>query len=199
MTDNYVKDGDFSELFGVKLTGFARENHGVKFKADSVIENLKYPGTLNLECDANYASGYTDIAVLSECGASVAARTADSFNAPSENSLPILTEYKNGNGVALLLSYRNYPGNNAVYPIYKMIVKALLSSSHASAKLKVTGSDKVRFSLFYEEDGAARLYLLNTSFNDSSTVTVRVGSNANTVTLSPCELRTIEFENFMQF
>ena len=91
----------------------------------------------------------------------------------------------------MLLTYRNYPGSSAVYPIYKMIVKSLLAASHASASVKVTGSDKVRFSVFYEENGEARMYLLNTAFCDSSIVTVRAGKLVKTVTLAPCELRTI--------
>jgi hypothetical protein len=54
-------------------------------------------------------------------------------------------ENKLGDGVAIFLTHEKYPGNSVVYPVYKHLVKMLLSHSHNNAKIKVTGSDKVGF------------------------------------------------------
>ena len=187
----YINDGDFTELFGARIAGFERKNHGVKFKRDSIVENLKYPGTLNLECDANYPFGYCDYAKLSLSGAVAAAVLCDSFDPPKEGALPVLCEYKCGKGKALLFSHLAYPGAPSFYPLYRIVVKALLGASHAAADIKVTGSDRVRFSLFYDEGGVRKLYLLNTQFDDPACVTVRYDGKKIPVTLDPCELKTL--------
>jgi hypothetical protein len=54
-------------------------------------------------------------------------------------------ENKLGDGVAIFLTHEKYPENSVVYPVYKNLVKMLLSHSHNNAKIKVTGSDKVGF------------------------------------------------------
>jgi hypothetical protein len=101
-------------------------------------------------------------------------------------------ENKLGDGVAIFLTHEKYPENSVVYPVYKNLVKMLLSHSHANAKIKVTGSDKVRFSLFYEENGEETLYLLNTAYDAESTVNVICGDKSEKITLAPTELRTLK-------
>lgn len=189
----YINDGDFSELFGARMTGTVRKNNGIKFRPYSIVKNLKYPGTENMECDANYPAGYCDYAYLALSGAECAALLSDSFDPPSEDALPALIENKKGKGCALLFSHLVYPGSPAFYTVYRVVVKALLSVSHASADMQVTGSDKVRYSLLYDEGGREVLYLLNTAFDDSSSVTVRYKGTKIPVTLDPCELKSIEF------
>ena len=189
----YINGGDFTELFGARISGFERKNNGVKFRKDSIVKNLKYPGTLDFECDANYPGGYCDYARLTLSGAECAAYLSDSFNPPSADALPALIEYKKGKGCALLFSHIAFPGAPSFYTLYRIVVKALLSASHASAELKVTGSDKVRFSLFYDEGGREVVYLLNTAFDDPSAVTVRYKGKKIPVILQPCELKAIEF------
>jgi hypothetical protein len=71
----------------------------------------------------------------------------------------------------------------------------LLSHSHNNAKIKVTGSDKVRFSLFYEEDGEETLYLLNTAYDADSTVSVIRDGSIEKVTLAPAELRALKYKS----
>ena len=188
----YVRGGDFTDLFGVKLVGKTRENHGVKFYRDSIVENVKYPGTNNLECDANYPSGYADIARLELSGARAAAILADTFLPPEGETIPVLTENKVGEGSAILLSYLAYPGAPEVYPLYKIIVKALLRASHASADIKVAGSDKVRFSVFFDGEGKRQMWLLNTAFTGEDTVTVYYGGKSEVIRLSSGEVRVIE-------
>lgn len=188
---NYINDGDLSDLFGVKITGEDRLNHGVKFYTESAVQNLIYPATKDLECDANYPSGYATYATIKLKGARVLARLCNSFAPPTDNDLPVLTEYKNGKGVAMLLTHAHFPGHPAVYPIYKTVVKGLLNASHANAEIKVFGSDKVRYSVFSDNMNNKTLYLLNTSFDCPSTVGIKTKETTNYLTLTPCELKQI--------
>ena len=103
----------------------------------------------------------------------------------------ILTEYKNGKGVALFLTHVNYPGNMGVYETYKTVVKSLLTASHANAAVKVFGSDKVRFSVFSDDGGNKTLYLLNTAFDVPSSVGVIHKNKTEYYTLAPTELKIL--------
>ena len=191
---SFINGGDVSELFGVKITGVERENHGVKFYTGSNVKNVIYPATLDLNCDANYPAGYANVASVELDGAKVFARLCDAFSAPRDDEMPILTEYKNGKGTAMLLTYADFPGNPAVYPVYKTVVKALLTASHANAKIKVFGSDKVRFSVFSDKSGNKTLYLLNTSFDLSSSVGVSFKGKTESYTLAPSELKIVDLK-----
>ncbi len=188
---NYINNGNLLDLFGVKIIGEERLNHGIKFYTESGVKNLLYPATKDLECDANYPSGYANYSKIETCGAVVKARLCNSFTPPTNKDLPVLTEYKNGKGIAMFLTYADFPGNAATYPVYKTVVKGLLTSSHANAKIKVFGSDKVRFSVFKDTNGNYKLYLLNTAFDTISTVGVKTKSKTAHITLEPCELKQI--------
>ena len=187
----YIFDGDFSQLFGIKVKNFSRKNKGIKFYTNSLVKGLRYPATKNLECDANYPSGYSNICNLELCGGQVSARLCDSFLPPNDSDEIILTEYKNGKGVSMFLSYADYPANPAVFPIYKRIVKELLITSHRNAKIKVFGSEKVRFAVYFENQ-KYRLYLLNTSFDVPNTVGIMYNEKTTYVTLYQLELKIID-------
>lgn len=57
-----------------------------------------------------------------------------------------------------------YPGAAEIYPLYKIMVKAILAASHRTADIKVIGSDKIRFAV-YEDEEKYKVYILNTDFN----------------------------------
>ena len=111
-----------------------------------------------------------------------------SFGLNGAPGVPVVIENKVGKGVAILTTHVKYPGNGAVYPVYKNLVKMLLAHSHDRAEVKVAGSDKVRFSLFFEEDGKKILYLLNTAYDAQSSVKVIFGTDTYEITLAPMEL-----------
>ena len=83
------------------------------------------------------------------------------------------------------------PSNGAVFPVYRNLVKMLTSHSHDNAEVKVVGSDKVRFSLFFEEDGEKKLYLLNTAYDTVSVVKVLYNGKTEKYVLEPMELKTV--------
>lgn len=190
---DYVNGGDFSRLFGCRIAGYKRENHGVKFERESNVKGVKYPGTLDFACDPILWEGYADYAVLEPMGAEVKAALSAGFFSPIDKNIPVLLENKVGSGVAMLTSHRNYPGHPSCIEFYRLIVKLLLTASHANADLKVTGSDRVRFSLFYDGEGNEQLCLLNTMYDEPACVSVRYKGEKVSYVLEPCELKIIRF------
>ncbi len=188
---DYINGGDLSSLFGCRINGYTREDHGVKFERESNIPAMKYPGTLDLNCDPIFFDGYADYAILEPTTAEVKARLAASFDKEEELDTPVLLENKLGQGVAMLTSHRNYPGHPSIIELYKLIVKLLLTASHATADLKVTGCDKVRFSLFYDDNEREELCLLNTMYDAPAAVTVHYKGSRTDYILAPCELKVI--------
>ncbi|MFQ7035834.1 MAG: hypothetical protein ACLRTQ_09285 [Candidatus Borkfalkia sp.] len=171
----YICGGDWSELFGCKAGETLRVNSGVKFGKDSFVKNLRYPGTSNLWCDANYAAGFADYVRVTLCGGTARCVFSDSFQPPAEPHIPVVVEHSLGKGTSIFLTAQNYPGAPAVMPLYRQIVKAILAASHADADIRVTGSDRVRFSLFYDDvTGEEKLYLLNTSYAAKNEVTLHI-------------------------
>lgn len=189
----YVKDGDISELFGCRITGSVKRIHGTKFEPDSAVPGLKYPGTPNKVCDPIFTEGLASYATVEITTATQKAELYAAFNAKG-TGIPVILENKIGNGCAIFMTHESYPGNPAVYPIYRNVVKGLLAASHANADVKVIGSDKVRFSLFYDEDGHEVLYLLNTAYDVDSSVKVIRNGNTTDVRLAPMELRSLELK-----
>ena len=187
----YVNNGDLTDLFGVKIEGKTTENHGLRFYPHSSVKNLRYPGSPDLKGDAYYPNGYANIATIKLTGADVIARVTKEYEKPTIEQPVVLTENKVGKGVAIFLTYTDYPGASAVFPIYKLIVKALLTASHKNAEIKVFGSDKVRFTVFEEDNGDKYVYLLNTSFDVESTIGV-IYKKKKYYNLNPCELKKIK-------
>ena len=91
----------------------------------------------------------------------------------------------------MFLTVLDYPGNPTVYPIYKKVVKELLTASHRNAVVKVFGSDKVRFTTCFDGDKIC-LYLLNTSFDVPNTIGIIYKGKTTFVTLDACELKQVE-------
>lgn len=182
--------GRFERLFGCNIDAEGiRTNMGVKFVKNSLIPEVMYPGTDDYVCDPIYSSGYASYAKVELCGGSIGAVFDDSFFKTSEiSSLPIaLVENRLGDGVAVLLTSLDYPGHGAVYPLYRAIVRELITASHRSCDIKVYGSDKLRFAVY--EGG--KIYLLNTDYDSNIEVTIERNGKQSTYTLEPCELRII--------
>lgn len=187
----FVNHGDLRELFGCTITGRECCNHGVKFDDQSYIPGLQYPGTSNKVCDPVYPEGFADYAQVSLTGGTVRAALSDQFTAPTEDTLPVVIENKCGKGTAILTTHLAYPGDPAVAPVYGRLIKAILTASHANAKIKVTGSDKVRFSVFADNDTEVTMFLLNTSFDTPSFVRILYGTQQQDIVLEPLELRKL--------
>lgn len=191
--DKLLHGGKWRDFLGVEVTGAFRTNDGVKFVRDSEDGRILYAGTRNLVCDCNYAGGYASYARVRLCGAKAKAVFADSFFAPADfdAAAPALTEHRFGKGLVSLFTALDYPGENGVYDLYKTVVKEYCTATHRACELKVYASDKVRFSLFYEESGEEKLYLLNTDFSSAACVTVSYRGQTRKYRLRPTQLRAV--------
>lgn len=177
-------------LFGVRYTGeIFKSNNGVKFNYESLDEKLMYPGTKSLACDPIYASGYVNYARFALAGGNETAFINDSFK-KMPSIAPAVIENKVGDGIATLVASSNYPGNPALYPLYRAIVREMISASARDAEIQVLSSDRLRYAV-YEGN---KIYLLNTDYDlpIAVQITTRVSDKPLNLTLAPLELKAIE-------
>ncbi len=163
------RDGEFimpradklKKLFGARFTGeLLRTNNGVKFRASSVNKDFLYPGSKDFRCDPIYAGGYKDFARFELCGGEEAAFVSDSFSNDNKICTAVI-ENKIGDGVATLVTSINYPGHPALLPLYRMIVREMITASARNCDVKIIASDRLRYAV-YEGN---KIYLLNTDYD----------------------------------
>ncbi len=176
------------KLFGVKFTGeIRRTNDGVKFRYTSENKDLLYPGSKSLTCDPIYSAGYAAWAKTELCGAYDTAIVSDAF-LYEESGLPAVVENRVGEGIATLVTSTNYPGHPALLPLYRAMVREIITASSRDCEIKVLGSDRLRWSV-YEGN---KVYLLNTDYDMPITVKVIYKDSEQLVTLNSLEMKTIE-------
>ena len=187
---NFIHGGKVEELFGCKLdnVGF-RTNAGVKFQKASITERLMYPGTENYVCDPIYSHGYASYTDVELKGGTAAARLSESFvEEVGFSSLPAaLVENKLGKGTAILFTTLEHAGNGAVYPLYRTIVREIVTTSHRANSIKVYGAESVRFAIY---DGGV-IYILNTDYDACANVVIEKNGKIIKESLKPCELKKI--------
>jgi len=184
-----VNGGDISKLCGCTLTGKKLSyNYGVKFRAESIVPNFRYPTTLSNAVDPNFSEGYIDYAESILKGGTITATIEDSFRYVDNPGTPAIIEHKLGKGRVIFTLNTCYPGRNSFYPLYSLLVKELMRSAVSTAKVRVLGPDKLRYSVY--EDGS--VYLLNTDYDIEYTVTVYVNNEAQKFSLTPLELKHIK-------
>ena len=170
------KKGNFAEgleeLVGNKLSEETfRCNDGFKFVKYSTVDGVMYPGTGKLTCDPAWSAGYTNYVKIEPTTATPVCYVTDCFLREDEYMFPVITENKYGEGNVIFMATSEYPGAPEVFPLYKIMTKAVLAASHRTSDLKVIGSDKFRFAM-YEGEDIYKLYILNTDFNFENRVKV---------------------------
>ena len=184
-----IRNGDLSRLFGCRLTGgVTRLDLGVKFRTDSTVPNMLYPRALYAYADPLFAMGYVSYADIELDGGIVTATLEDSFRRVDHPGNPALIEHKLGKGTAILMTTTEYPGANAVYPLYRFLVRELFRAGTVSAKVKVAAPDAVRYTVY--KNGT--VYLLNTDFDATLTARVVADGFEKTITLPPLALYRVE-------
>ena len=179
-------------LFGAKFTGnIIKSNDGVKFDYVALNDNLKYPGTISHACDPIYAAGYVDYAVFELTSGRETAFISDSFGA-RPGKAPAVIENRVGDGIATLVTSIAYPGNPALYPLYRALVREMVRASNLECpNMRVIASERLRYAVYDYN----RVYLLNTDYDLPITVKIIFGdgdSREKTVTLEPLELKVIQ-------
>ena len=183
-----VSEEKIRKLFGCSFTGkIISSNAGIKFQYTSLDENVMYPGSRDLFCDPIYSAGYTNWAEFELSGGVETALLTDAF-VPDPSLLPAVVENKVGSGVATLVTAVDYPGQAALLPLYRAIVREMTTASARTADIRVLGSDRLRWSV-YEGD---KVYLLNTDYDMPITVKLIKGEKEIMVTLNSLELKSVQ-------
>jgi len=187
-------DVNWEELLGVKLSEETfRTNDGYKFAKYSTIDGVMYPGTKNFLCDPAWSAGYTDYVKITPTTATTVCYISDSFFPSLESQIPFITENKLGKGNVIFMANSEYPGDSAVFPIYKVMVKAALAASHRNADLKVIGSDKIRFAM-YEDEEKYKLYVFNSDYNMKQFVKVIFKGEEKELIVDSVGLEIVEYK-----
>ena len=193
---NTVREGELrlpdaskvEKLFGVRFTGeICRTNNGVKFRYDSKDKNLLYPGSKSLVCDPIYSAGYTGWAKTELCGAYETACVSGHFDT-TPSGLAAVIENMVGDGIATLVTSTNYPGHPALLPLYRAIVREMVTASSRNCEIKVLGSDRLRWAV-YEGN---KVYLLNTDYDMPITIKLIYKDSEKLININPLELKSIE-------
>jgi hypothetical protein len=178
-------------LLGCRFTGKTyKTNSGTKFYRDTLNEGFLYPGAESvLYRDPIYSGGYVEYAELTLCGAKPLGLLSDTFwGLGSVDNFPSVIENRVGKGTVTLVTSTNYPGNPALYPLYRTLMREFVTASARSCDIKVTASDKLRYTV-YEGD---KIYLLNTDFDNKIFVTVDYATEKKEFLLQPGELLAVE-------
>ncbi len=177
-----------TKLFGCRFTGeIAELNDGVKFSRKSLDEKRIYPGSEDMMCDPIYSAGYIRWAKAELCGGYDAAIVSSSF-VYNDLEIPAVVENKVGKGVATLVTSIEYPGNNGLRPLYRDLVREIITESARDCGIKVFADDKVRYSVYNGD----KVYLLNTDYDIPANVRVVKGGIEHLVALAPLELEALE-------
>ena len=156
---------DIEEFIGAKIgEGLINTCDGFKFARSSIVDGVIYPGTLDRMTDPAWSGGYTDYIKVEPTTAKVACYVSDTFRPTPERDFPAVIENKYGDGQVIFMATSEYPGAPEVFPLYKIMTKAVLCASHRTADIKVIGSDKLRFAVYGDEENY-KVYIMNTDYN----------------------------------
>lgn len=183
----YPSSDKLDKLFGCRFTGDStRTNAGVKFHAES-ISGLLYPGTKNLCTDPIYSAGYLDFANTELTTGFNIGVTAEDFEADAVGMTAVI-ENNLGSGTAILVTAEHYPGHPALSPMYRAIMREMLTQSARQSDVKVLSADSLRYSVY--ENG--KMYLLNTDFDMPIFVKIMHDGKTHELTLQPTEMKTFQ-------
>lgn len=156
------RDGDFSDLFGVKVTGKLPPSvRGVKFLAQSSLPDYRLP-VADVQCDPRFLGHFTPATVELTTGRVLVAHDV-LFGADADQlaQQPVLVENRLGDGVAMLVTLWEYPADDAVVGLTRELLRVV--SAGEQGDLRLLGSDRVRYAVYDLESGAGQVvYLLNT-------------------------------------
>ena len=175
------------KLFGAKFTGrILRVNEGVKFRNTSLNNKLLFPGSEDFMCDPLYAGGYKNFAEFELCEGTETAFISDTFFG-EKKICPAVIENKGGKGLATLVTSTNYPGYPALTPLYRTIVREMITSSARNCDIQIVSSDRLRYAVYNEN----KVYLLNTDYDLPISIKIIYKEKEHTLSLAPLELTSI--------
>ncbi len=183
----YLNGGDLSELLGCRLTGkTVRTGLGHRFWADSDIKGMHYPFPNLRPADPIYSCGNVNYAEVELTNGKLCGALADSFW-PEEQKMPAsVIENSLGKGHVVFLTAEDYAGNEAIYPLYRFLVRELLRAVGDTPR--VLTSSEVRYACYADDV----IYLLNTSYDMPAMAVIEpLSDKPEVLLLAPMELRKI--------
>ncbi|MDP6438917.1 MAG: hypothetical protein QGH74_04705, partial [Candidatus Brocadiia bacterium] len=175
------RGGDFSDLFGVKITGKGETIvTGVKSVNDCSIPSYTIRNWAHVG-DPCFIGNMTP-ARVKLAGAQVLVGAQARHVLPKEEvaKRPLLVEHSLGKGKAFLITTWEYPGAKGMEEFVNAILMAVYageqtrSNRHLERHVRVAGSDRVRHAV-YSEKGVTTVYLLNTDLDSPHPVNLHVG------------------------
>lgn len=186
-----LRKGDFSELFGVKVTGRGKRIHSIKAvggRKHSPIEGVEYPsihGSFLPPVDPKHSP--VDLAKVELCGAEVLAQDG-------ETGQPVLVRYRLGQGEAYLLLTYDFPGNSWLWGFMTDLIHGLAKTVPSPVGLEDPSGD-VYYTVREEtETKLTRIHLLNTDWTESGNerrCVLRLGENDLKLTVKEGQLSEV--------
>ncbi|MGI5820213.1 MAG: hypothetical protein ACOX9R_19170 [Armatimonadota bacterium] len=182
------RDGDLSDLCGVKVTGALETAvRGVKFLEQSSLRGYRLP-VADVQCDPRFLGNFTP-ATLELTSARVLAGHDILFAADADEIArrPVLVENRVGEGSVLLVTLWEYPADEAVVGLTRELLRVV--SAGEQGEVRLLGSDRVRYAVYELESGAGEvIYLLNTDPDCAAPVRLWVDGRESAELLVPaCE------------
>ena len=172
---NLLHEGDFEDLFGVRITGRGKRMSTLRFTDDSraPFRPIDYPPP------AAPKHAPVDLMNVELCGAEVVAVDHDSGQ-------PVLVRHRRGKGEAYLLLTHDFPGNSWLSPFMTALVRRLATETPSSVVLN-DPSGEVYYTVREEpETGLVRVHLLNTDWTQAGQerdCTLRLGDHEVRISL----------------
>lgn len=185
-----IRGGDVSKLCGVKLTGERQKfNYGMKFRADSIIDGMRYPSSKNTLGDPGFSDGYSEYAISEVTTGALMSTIEDSFHYLDQPGVPAVVENKLGKGHVITTLHSCYPGHNSVYALYAMLTQQLMRKGVIKARVRAIGPDTLRYTVYENGD----VYLLNTDYDTAYDAKLVIdGKITEVVHLEPMELKHLK-------
>lgn len=184
----FLDNDKMEKLFGCRWTGkTVLTNNGVKFWDESP-SGLLYPGTKNKCSDPLYSHGYLSYLECEPTTGFVVGDMRDVFDYDGKATLPYVIENKVGAGTAILFTTENYPGNPALAPMYRAVLREMLTHSARACDVQVIANGALRYAVY--EGG--KMYLLNTDYDMPITAKITYGGKTTEITLNPLEMKTYQ-------
>ncbi len=160
------RDGDFTDLCGVKVTGALETSvRGVKFLRQSSLPGYRLP-VADAQCDPRFLGNFTPATVeLRACAPSARVLAGHDvlFGADAEQIArqPVLVENRVGAGTVLLVTLWEYPADEAVIGLTRELLRVISAGEQGDVRL--LASDRVRYAIYdLDSDAGQVIYLLNT-------------------------------------
>lgn len=190
---SYVGGEKIRDLLGFVPTGKTfRRNSGYKFVRANMFDDILYPAAKDGGCDPILPGGFAEYMDIEAIAAVPAAYLSDSFVQKKETT-PALMENRYGKGRVITLLTMDYPGNNAVYPVYSRIVKCISDADKRKATVKVCAPDDITYAV-YESDTTVTVYLLNTNYDCKMIASASYLGNEKEAIIPPLELTALKFK-----